>query len=94
MGLPVNNSLIIRRALYLKKKMNINTTCKFSNGWIKSFKRRYNIVLRKGCSKIVRKDDCILSIITDFIKLINEKIESGEYTSIIDIDETGLYYDF
>jgi DDE superfamily endonuclease len=73
--------------------MKIDTDCKFSSGWVRGFKRRNNIVLRKGGSKITRKDDCKLSVIINFIKQVNEKINSNIYSSVINIDETGIYYD-
>jgi hypothetical protein len=93
MGLPVSNQLIITRAKFIVKNKNINTKCIFSNGWVKLFKKRYNIVDRKAGSKLIRNDDNKLDILTGFVKEVNEKIESNTYDAIINIDETGLYYD-
>ena len=93
MGLPVSNQLIITRAKFIVKTKNINTKCIFSSGWLKCFKKRYNIVNRKSGSKLIRNDDNKLDILIDFVKEVNEKIESDTYNAIINIDETGLYYD-
>lgn len=93
MGLPISDSLIVQRGIYLKDKLNIDIDCEFSNGWLRNFKNRYNIIQRRGSSKIIREDDCEIETIINFIKLVNEKIDSEEYSSIINIDETGLYYD-
>jgi len=93
MGIPVSDELIICRGKYLKEQMNPNIKCGFSKGWVRGFKNRYNIIQRKAGSKIVRKNDCDMVVLTDFVKLINEKINSGDYFAIINIDETGLYYD-
>ena len=93
MGLPVSNQLIITRAKFIVKAKNINTKCIFSSGWLKCFKKRYNIVNRKAGSKLIRNDDNKSDILIDFVKKVNEKIESDIYDAIINIDETGLYYD-
>jgi DDE superfamily endonuclease/Tc5 transposase DNA-binding domain len=92
-GLLVTDELIFARAKYLCEIKKLKIDCKFSNGWIRGFKKRYHIVRRKGGSKIVRTGDCDISKIISFIKLINAKINSKKYYSIINIDETGLYYD-
>ena len=92
-GIPITDELIISRAKFVANEMNLKTNCKFSKGWLQKFKNRYHIVQRKGGSKIVRKNDCEISVLMDFVGLVNEKINSNEYFSIINIDETGLYYD-
>ena len=73
--------------------MRFDVNCKFSNGWLDKFKKRHNIVSRKAGSKIVRKDDCEQIKITNFVELVNDKINSNKYVSVINIDETGLCYD-
>jgi len=93
LGIPIRDELIIGRAQYLKKLMNLPTNCTFSNGWLERFKNRYHIVQRKAGSRLVRKDDCDKETITKFIELVNKKFDSDEYFSIINIDETPLYYD-
>jgi hypothetical protein len=93
MGIQVTDKFIIRRAKYLNEKMGVPINCKFSNGWIEGFKNRYNIIQRKGRSKIIRKSDCEISMITNFVNMVNQKINSKKYFSIINIDETGVYYD-
>jgi hypothetical protein len=92
-GIPITNELIIHRAKFLKEELDLQTNCEFSRGWVERFKNRYNIIKRKGGSKITRKNDCELSTIIDFVELVNREIDTGKYSSIINIDETGLYYD-
>lgn len=94
MGIPVTNNLIACRAIFEKNNMTTEIKCTFSSGWIRNFKDKFNIVTRKGGSKIIRNNDCELTIIINFIKFVNEKINSGIYYAIINIDETGLYYDY
>jgi hypothetical protein len=92
-GIPITNDLIICRAKFLREEMNPSIKCEFSKGWVEKFKNRYNIIRRKGGSKIVRKSDCEITKIIDFVELVNKEIDSGQYSSIINIDETGLYYE-
>lgn len=92
-GFPITDNLIKARALFLLKEKNINIECKFSRGWIEKFKKRYNISLRKGCSKIVRSNDCSLNTIIFFTNEIKKKIMYGNFDAIINIDETAIYYD-
>ena len=122
MGLPITNNLIIGRAKYLIKKLDIDTECTFTSGWLRNFKQRYNIVKRKesprfplpfltsppfipplrdrnpppllnscpsGQGKNIRKNDCELETIINFIEILNKKINSRKYDSIINIDEIG-----
>ena len=44
-------------------------------------------------SKIERISDCELETIIKFVDIVNKKIKSNHYSSIINIDETGIYYD-
>jgi DNA-binding transcriptional regulator YiaG len=92
-GIAITDALIIRRAEYLKNKMKLPISCKFSNGWLEKFKLRHHIVSRRAGSKIISKNDCDIEKINDFVKLVTGKINSKQYFSIINIDETGLYYD-
>jgi hypothetical protein len=92
-GVPITNKLIIRKAYTLKNEMNIAFDCSFSNGWIHAFRKRHNIVTRKSGSKIIRTDDGDIDDIINFIETINEEINVGEYSSIINIDETAICYD-
>jgi DDE superfamily endonuclease/Tc5 transposase-like DNA-binding protein len=92
-GIPVTDKYIIRKAISLKKQLNLEIDCVFSNGWLQNFKNRHNIVSRKGGSKIIRKDDCELSVILNFVKLVNKKINSGKFELIMNIDEMGICYD-
>ena len=93
-GIPISGKIIKARAAYLIKEKGLDVNLNFSDGWLDKFKKRYNICSRKGGSKIVRSDDCELKVITEFINIIKEKILSGKYESIINIDETGIYYDY
>jgi hypothetical protein len=93
MGLPINDKLIIRRAFFLKKTLNITTDCVFSNGWLEGFKNRHHVVNRKASSKIIRKDVLFLAELQKFVNMVTEKINSNMFSSIINIDETGIYYD-
>ena len=93
MGLPITDKLIKSRAKFLVKSNNLAINCNFSNGWLNKFKNRYKIGKRKAGSKIVRKDDCEIVEITTFIDSFNNEIKVGDYYSIINIDETGIYYD-
>ena len=92
-GVPISDVLIKIRGEFLLKQNNPLLNCKFSNGWLARFKKRYNICKRRGGSKIVRIDDSALNIIINFIEDIRIKIINGNYDSIINIDETGIYYD-
>jgi len=92
-GVAVTDELVICKAECLIEKIDPPINCKFSNGWINNFKRRHNIVLRKAGSKIIRISDCDKKILTNFVSLVNTKIASKRYSSIINIDETGLHYD-
>jgi DDE superfamily endonuclease/Tc5 transposase DNA-binding domain/CENP-B N-terminal DNA-binding domain len=93
LGLPVTDDLITSRAKYVKNEMNIKTDCNFTNGWLENFKNRHNLVSRRGGSKIVRSNDCELSEIIKFVKLVHKKIVSGKYSSIVNIDEMGICFD-
>lgn len=92
-GLPITDELIICRAIFINKSMNFNIVCNFSNGWLENFKNRHKIVNRKVGSKIVRITDCSFKIIIDFIESVNYKINSKNYYSVINIDETGIFID-
>ena len=92
-GIPVTNNLITYKATILKNQMYPNINCIFSNGWIEKFKDRHDIVRRNAGSKIVKNEDCEIDTIINFIELVNEKINSGDYFSIINIDELGIQYD-
>jgi hypothetical protein len=92
-GIAITDALIIHRAEHLNNKMKVPVSCKFSNGWLEKFKLRHHIVSRKASSKIISTNDCDIEIINDFVKLVTLKINSKQYFSIINIDETGLYYD-
>ena len=93
MGIPITNQLVITRAKFIIDQKNIQTECEFSTGWLTHFKQRYNIVNRKAGSKLIRKDDIELDALIAFVKKVNKKINSGYYDSIMNFDETGLYYD-
>jgi hypothetical protein len=92
-GIPVTNKIIIYKAVALKKQLQLDIDCKFSDGWIRNFKKRYNIVSRKTGSKILNNNDCNIDTITKFIELVNKKIFSGNYFSVINLDELGFEYD-
>lgn len=62
--------------------MNLQTNCNFTKGWVQKFKNRHNIIRRKGGSKIIRKTDCEISVLDDFMKLVNDKINSEKYFSM------------
>jgi hypothetical protein len=92
-GSPITDLLIITRAQFLKDEMKINTNCKFSNGWLRNFKKRYKLVSRRGGSKLIRENDCELVTIKSFLVRVNKKINSNQYSSILNLDESGVYYD-
>ena len=92
-GFPVTDELLKTRGKYLLKNSDLNINFSFSNGWLEKFKKRYNICNRKGGSTIIRNNDCDLNKILFFIDNIKREINSDEYEYIINIDETGIYYD-
>ena len=92
-GLPVPGDLIKNRARYMVKKHELNIDCNFGDGWLQKFINRHDLVLRKKSSTIVTQEDCELIQITSFIELINDKIKNDQYDAIINIDESGIYYD-
>lgn len=92
-GIPISDELIKIRGKFLLKHHNSDINFEFSNGWLDKFKNKYNIRKRKGGSTIVRITDDDLNKIKLFIKEIKDKIKSNEYDAIINIDETGIYYD-
>ncbi len=89
----MTDNLIVCRAIFVKESMHIDTKCHFSNGWLENFKNRYNIVTRKAGSKIVKNYECELDVMLEFVKLVNNKIKSNEFDSILNLDETATYYD-
>lgn len=91
--IPVSDDLIKSRGKYLLQESKLNIDCNFSNGWLSNYKKKYNICRRKGGSKIVSIDNTELNVITSFIEEIKNDILSDVYDSIINIDETGVYYD-
>ena len=91
MGAPITDKIIIGRAQFLKDLMKLPIECTFTTGWLRRFKNRYHLVKRKAGSKNIKKDERVPMM--NFLKLVNEKISSGKYFSIINIDETPLYYD-
>jgi hypothetical protein len=93
MGIPVCDELIMIRAKYINSKLKNPINCDFGRGWVFKFKQRHNIVRRKAGSKILRKNDCDKETIIKFVENVNKKIDKNDYFSVINIDETGLYYD-
>jgi hypothetical protein len=91
MGVPITDEIIIGRAQFLKDLMKLPIECTFTNGWLEKFKNRHHIVRRKAGSKNIKKAERVP--MDNFLKLVNEKISSNKYFSIINIDETPLYYD-
>jgi transposase-like protein len=92
-GLPVSDDLIKARGKFLIDEQKLNINCSFSNGWLSRFKKRNNICSRRGGSKFVRSDDIELNKIIQFVADIKSKIISNNYDSVINIDETAIYYD-
>jgi hypothetical protein len=92
-GIPITDRLIACKGRILRDQIDPSVNCKFSNGWLENFKKRHNIISRKGGAKIIRKEDCSFDTIIEFVKSINNEIKSDIYLSVINIDEIGVLYD-
>jgi len=92
-GLPLSGDLIKSRARYLTKGYELYDNYKFTDGWLYKFLNRHELILRKNSSKIVSMTKEDILIISNFIEMINSEIINGNYYSVINIDESGIYYD-
>ncbi|XP_043474886.1 jerky protein homolog-like [Leptopilina heterotoma] len=90
-GDPVSGPLIRERALILNEKLDGPSDFKASNGWLITFKKRYNIrhVDLKG-DKHVNDSECI----KEFSSYLKEKIitERLLLENIYNADEAGIYW--
>jgi len=92
-AIPVSDELIKARGFFLLKKSRKKIKFNFSNGWLQKFKIKYHIRKRKGGSKFVRIKNNEILVIDTFIEDIKKKIQTNNYDSVINVDETGVYYD-
>lgn len=90
-GDPVSGPLIREKALILNEKLYGPSDFKASNGWLITFKKRYNIrhVDMKG-DKLVNDSECV----TEFSSYLKEKIitERLLLENIYNADEAGIYW--
>lgn len=86
-NIPVSGPLIQAKAL--ARAINPETTFTASNGWLKKFLRRHEIVFRIISGEGAETDS---TIVADWLTKLPEIHASYKPEDIFNIDETGLFY--
>ncbi|XP_053968607.1 jerky protein homolog-like [Anastrepha ludens] len=83
--------MITEKAKYFHGKLNINSECKYSSGWLEKFKNRHGIRRLKSTGE---KECADYVSATMFVEDLNEYIKNEQLTTeqIYNADETGLFW--
>ncbi|KAG0431370.1 Tigger transposable element-derived protein 6, partial [Dictyocoela muelleri] len=87
-GVILNDNLIKNKALFFAEKLGL-IDFKNSSGFLEKFKKRNRLKLKNLSGEIYTAKECDYS---DFIKIVNEKINLYGKNNVYNLDETGLFY--
>ena len=86
--LPVTGRLIQEKAILVSKELG-KDDFSASNGWLESWKQRYNIKFSTLCGEGAEVDPTVIS---DWSQRLSSICEGYQPEDIFNADETGLYY--
>jgi hypothetical protein len=90
-GTPISGPMILNKAKYFFKKLDIPGTFQFSSGWLKQFKERHGIrELQIQCEQLSADNVGATLFCDKLAEIIEEKCLVP--TQIYNADETGLYW--
>lgn len=87
-NVPISGPIIQTNALEVARKIECDNF-KASNGWLKSFKVRHNIVFKSICGESASIN---VTVVNEWKSKISEIVTGYEPQNIFNADETGLFY--
>jgi hypothetical protein len=87
-GVPVAYSHLIVEMRELVE----NETFKASYGWIRGFKKRYNLTLRTPTDKKQYGKVIDMEVVRNYLNYLKEKESLNQYTTIVNMDETPTWF--
>ena len=87
-GIPITGGLLKAKAVEYASSLNIEGF-KASNGWLGSWKRRYNVKQYRWCVEGADVDE---EVGDDYRSRIPSNISGKNETEVFNCDETGLFY--
>ena len=90
-GVPISGSMIITQAKLLHKQLKLTYDARFSNGWLRNFKKRHGIrQLVLSGERLSADADGALSFQSKFLEITSKY--NLHCDQIYNADKTGLYY--
>lgn len=87
--IPVSSDLLRQKAETLALHMGI-TGCKFSDGWLRNFKKRYNLAFKQMCGESGSVDQ---TLVTNYrADKLCALLRQYPPENVFNCDETGLFY--
>lgn len=88
--MPLTGLLVMKQARMYHDKLNIESECEYSEGWLQKFKKRHGIKYLKMCGEKASDHETSENYIDEFAKIISDENLSSE--QIYNADETALYW--
>ncbi|XP_064479058.1 tigger transposable element-derived protein 4-like [Ornithodoros turicata] len=85
---PVSGDLLKQKAETLALRMDIHDF-KFSDGWLRNFKKRYDLAFKKMCGESGAVD---MTIVENYSDRLQSLLQQYSPDDIFNCDETGLFY--
>lgn len=87
--IPVSGDLLRQKAETLALRMGI-TGCKFSDGWLRNFKKRYDLAFKRMCGESGSVDQ---TLVTNYrADKLCALLRQYPPENVFNCDETGLFY--
>jgi len=89
--IPVNNKMLKIFAMQMAAEQNLlNFKC--SDCWVERFKKRFNLVLRKGTKRSPKISDGLLQKLQVMQRDVYNLILTEQFDYLLNVDETPIYY--
>ncbi|XP_046386326.1 jerky protein homolog-like [Ischnura elegans] len=90
-GVPISGGIIMEKAKYFHKELQITSPCEYTTGWLQKFKQRHGIrYLKVTGEKLSADHDAAEDYVNELAKLVDEHNLSPD--QIYNMDETGLFW--